>query len=196
MYELRIRKGNQMSLRSRKANFIARHIATLVLVSGGVGLCSTAFAQENARVISATPILQKVGTPQQVCSDQQVLVQGQKSGTGAVLGAIAGGAVGESAGHGRERGASTVLGAIGGAIVGNELEGRSADTVQTVRQCTTQTVYQDKVVAFNVVYEYAGKQYSVQSPQDPGPYLAVQVVPILPGKAEPVMIERRRAPRY
>lgn len=154
------------------------------------------FAQESARVISSTPILQKVGMPQQVCTDQQVDVQGQKSGAGAVLGALAGGALGNAAGHGRERGASTVLGAVGGAVLGNEVESRGPDTVQTVRQCTTQTVYQDRVVAYNVVYEYAGKQYAVQSPQDPGPYLQVQIVPILPQAPAPVVLQKRRPPRY
>ena len=185
-----------MRLSAREMHPVARLTVMLMLLTGGLGLFSPAIAQESARVISSTPIVQKVATPQQVCSDRQVLVQGQKSGSGAVLGAIAGGAVGEAAGHGRERGASTVLGAIGGAVVGSAFETRPSDTVQTVQQCATQTVYQDTVVAFNVVYEYAGKQYSVQSQQDPGPYLAVQVVPILPGKAAPVVLERRRAPRY
>jgi hypothetical protein len=27
---------------------------------------------------------------------------------------------------------------------------------------------------FNVVYEYAGKQYTVQMPNDPGPYVSLQ----------------------
>ena len=31
--------------------------------------------------------------------------------------------------------------------------------------------------AFNVVYEYAGKQYSVQMPNDPGPYVFLQITP-------------------
>lgn len=105
--------------------------------------------------------------------------------------------MGEAAGHGRERGASMVLGAIGGAVIGSQIEERAPDTVQTVRQCSTQTVYQDKLVGFNVVYEYAGKQYSVQSPQDPGPYLQVQIVPILPPTPSPAIVQRPRHPlRY
>ena len=31
--------------------------------------------------------------------------------------------------------------------------------------------------AFNVVYEYAGKQYTVQMPNDPGPYVFLQITP-------------------
>ena len=154
-------------------------------------------AQETARVVSTTPVMQRVGVPQQVCTDRQVVTPGQKSGAGAVMGAIAGGAVGHAVGQGSGRDVATALGLVGGAVLGNNIEGSAPDTVKTVRQCETQTVYQDKVVAFNVVYEYAGKQYSVQSPQDPGPYLPVQIVPILPSPAAPpVAVIREHAPRY
>lgn len=33
------------------------------------------------------------------------------------------------------------------------------------------------VTMFNVVYEYAGKQYTVQMPNDPGPYVTLQITP-------------------
>jgi len=157
---------------SRDANGTHLLTASAVLIACSC-LAQSSFAQESARVLFATPILQKVGIPQQVCTDQQVEVQGQNSGSGAVLGAIA-----------------------GGAVLGNELEGRGPDSVQNVRQCTTQTVYQDRVVAFNVDYEYAGKQYAVQSPQGPGPYLQVQIVPILPQAVAPVAVQKRHPPRY
>lgn len=42
-------------------------------------------------------------------------------------------------------------------------------------QCSTQTIYEDRVVGFNVVYERGGKRYTVQLPQDPGPTLRLQV---------------------
>jgi len=40
-----------------------------------------------------------------------------------------------------------------------------------------QSGFDTRVVAYNVVYEYAGRQYSVQLPQDPGPTIAVSVTP-------------------
>ena len=61
---------------------------------------SGVFAQEMGRVISSTPIVQQVGVPRQVCSNEQVVVNGQKSGAGAAMGAIAGGAIGNSVGKG------------------------------------------------------------------------------------------------
>jgi len=42
-------------------------------------------------------------------------------------------------------------------------------------QCSTQTIYESRTVGYKVVYEYAGKQYTVQLPQDPGPTLQLRV---------------------
>ena len=37
--------------------------------------------------------------------------------------------------------------------------------------------YENRVTAYNIVYEYAGKQYSIQLPNDPGPYLPIRISP-------------------
>lgn len=37
---------------------------------------------------------------------------------------------------------------------------------------------QNQPTAYNVVYEYAGKQYTVQLPRDPGSYVQLQVTPV------------------
>jgi hypothetical protein len=42
-------------------------------------------------------------------------------------------------------------------------------------QCSTQTIYEARTVGYNVVYEFKGRQYSVQMPQNPGPTLRLQV---------------------
>ena len=49
---------------------------------------SGAYAQEQGRVLSSTPITQQVAVPQQVCSDQPVAVAPRSTGAGAVVGAI------------------------------------------------------------------------------------------------------------
>jgi len=139
------------------------------------GLC---LAQDVGRVISATPIIQQVGVPRQVCSTEQVAVQQQKSGAGAVMGAIAGGAMGNAIGGGAGKAAATMLGIIGGAVVGDRVEGAPMAQVQNVQRCTTQTFYENRPVAYNVVYEFAGKQYAVQMPNDPGPTISLQVSPV------------------
>jgi uncharacterized protein YcfJ len=59
---------------------------------------SPVLAQEVGRVISSTPIIQQVAVPRQVCTQQQVTVQKNKSGAGAAMGAIAGGTIGHALG--------------------------------------------------------------------------------------------------
>jgi uncharacterized protein YcfJ len=137
---------------------------------------SVASAQEYGRVISSTPVIQQVPVSRQVCSDQPVAVQQPKSGAGAALGGIVGGVAGNQIGHGSGRAAATLLGALGGAIVGNNIEGSNTQ-VQNVAQCSTQTSYENRTVAYNVTYEYSGKQYQVQMPNDPGQTIALQVTP-------------------
>jgi len=157
----------------RTGPLVRATLATLTL-----GAASSAFAVDIARVLSATPVMQQVATPRQVCTDQQVAVQQPKSGAGAAMGAIAGGALGSAAGgHGAGRAAAIVIGAIGGAVLGDRIESAPDPELRTVRQCSTQTVYENRAVAYNVVYEYAGKQYSTQMPHDPGPTLALQIGP-------------------
>ena len=135
-------------------------------------------AQEVGKVISSTPVIQQVAVPRQVCTNEQVVVQGQKSGAGAAMGAIAGGAVGNSMGQGSGRAAATMLGLFGGAILGDKIEGPSNPEVRQVQNCSQQTVYENRTMAYNVVYEFAGKQYTVQMPSDPGPTVRLQITPV------------------
>ena len=133
--------------------------------------------QETARVISSTPVIQQVAVPRHVCTTQQVAVPQQKSGAGAAMGAIAGGAMGNAIGDGGGRAVATIIGVIGGAILGDKIEGAPATQTQNVQQCSTQNFFENRTVAYNVVYEFAGKQYSVQMPNDPGPTLRLQITP-------------------
>ena len=140
-------------------------------------------AQELARVIATTPVVQSVGVPQKVCSTQAVTTT-EKSGAGALMGAIAGGAVGNAVGGGSGKALSTVAGVIGGAILGDKVEGGGPKT-ENVTTCNRQVVSENRVVAYNVQYEYAGRTYSVQMPRDPGAFIPVQVTPVL--NAAPIM---------
>ena len=144
-----------------------------------LGAASTAQAQEaQGSVISSTPVIQQVAVPRQVCQDEQVSVPGQKSGAGAIMGGIAGGAIGNAIGDGSGRAAATVIGLVGGAILGNRIEGGSPSQIETVRNCGTQTFYENQTVAYDVVYEYAGRQYRTQMAQDPGRFVRLAVSPI------------------
>jgi uncharacterized protein YcfJ len=148
---------------------------TILFSAMGVAMAfgTTANAQEVGRVISSTPVVQQVAVPRQVCNT--AVVQRPSSGGGAVLGAIVGGLLGNTVGQGMGRAAATGVGVVAGAAVGDSLEARGG---QPVQQCTTQTTYENRTVAYNVVYEYAGKQFSTQMPNDPGPTIRLQLTPV------------------
>ena len=152
-----------------------KKIVLLSLLSSVAAVCA---AQETARVVSSTPVITQVAVPRQVCSNQQVQVQSQKSGAGGIMGAVAGGAIGNSIGGGDGRAVATLLGILGGAMLGDRIEGGGQTQTQNVQNCSTQTFYENRTTAYNVVYEFNGKQYSVQMPQDPGPTLKLQITPV------------------
>ncbi len=145
----------------------------LTIAALASALCA---AQEVGRVISSTPVVQQVAVPRQVCNNESVVVPSQRSGAGAALGALAGGALGNAVGQGSGRAVATMIGIFGGAVVGDRVEGQGSQ-VQSVQRCATQTYYENRLSTYNVVYEYAGKQYSVQMPYDPGPTIKLQVTP-------------------
>ena len=65
----------------------------------------------------------------------------------------------------------------------------TAPAPSAATQCTTQTIYENRTTAYQVVYEYAGKQYSVQLPQDPGPTLKLRIsVEPVRGQPAPVAL--------
>lgn len=150
-----------------------------LLLLAALAASASGMAQDVGRVISSTPVLEQVAVPRQVCSVQQVAVQQPKSGAGAVIGAIAGGAVGNAIGQGGGRAVATMVGLMGGAILGDRIEGTSAPQLQNVQRCTTQTTYENRVAAYNVVYDYAGKRYQVQMPHDPGRTIPLNVSPVV-----------------
>ena len=151
-----------------------RVIATVV----GLGALAGVWAQDVGRVLSSTPVVQQVAAPRQVCSNEQISYQGPNSGAGALIGAIAGGALGSSAGgHGAGRAAATAIGMVGGAVLGDRLEGPAPERLENVQRCGVQNFYENRTVGYNVVYEFGGRQYAVQMPNDPGPTIALQVSP-------------------
>jgi uncharacterized protein YcfJ len=153
---------------------------TILLTALGLAAFG-ASAQEVGNVISSQPVVQQVAVPRQVCTNQPVYAPQQTSGGGGVLGAILGGAVGSTIGHGTGNAVAIGLGAVTGAMVGNNVEANNnamAAQAQMMPQCITQNTYENRTVAWNVTYEYAGRQYTVQMPYDPGPTLRLQVSPM------------------
>lgn len=149
-------------------------------VVGAIALSASGLAQagtERARVVSSTPLYETVSVPREVCRAEQVLVSGRTSGAGAVMGGIAGGAMGNAIGGGSGRAIATVVGLIGGAVIGDRIEGRQPDRYETVQRCQTEYVSEQRPAGYNVVYEYAGRQYTMQTAQAPGRFVQVNVTP-------------------
>ena len=135
-------------------------------------------ATEYATVISSTPVTVTANAPRRVCSDEQRYVQPQPSGAGALIGAIAGGLLGNNIGAGFGRAAATGVGVVAGAAIGNSVEANAYPPADVpVRRCQAVASYEPRVVGYDVVYEYAGKRYSTRLAQDPGPQLALDVRP-------------------
>ena len=142
-----------------------------------------AHAQEVGQVISRTAVYQQTAVPRQTCTQSPALAPAQNSGGGAIIGAIAGGLIGSQLGGRDSKGITAMAGVIGGAMLGDKAESQGNAPLPTTT-CTTQTVYENRLVGYNVVYEYAGKQYNVQLPQDPGPTIPLQVTPMVAPRSE------------
>lgn len=135
-------------------------------------------AADVATVVSSTPVTASVAVPRQVCSDGQQLVQQRPSGAGALIGAIAGGVIGHNLGNGFGRAATTGLGAVTGAIVGDQVESANTPVAEVpVRRCQTVSSVEQRVVGYDVIYDYAGQRYSTRMQRDPGRQMAVNVQP-------------------
>ncbi|OIO83030.1 MAG: hypothetical protein AUJ88_00605 [Gallionellaceae bacterium CG1_02_56_997] len=77
---------------------------------------------DNARVISSTPIYERVNEPRRECWTETV--QGtprERSMTGSVVGGVAGGLLGSQVGGGSGSTAATGVGAVAGAVVGDRV---------------------------------------------------------------------------
>jgi uncharacterized protein YcfJ len=190
---------------------LQRHV--LIPVFAGVlsliGATAAQAQEERGRVISSTPVIQQVVVPREVCQNVQVREQARGSGAGALMGGIAGGAMGNAVGRGTGRAVATAIGIFGGAVLGDRIESRGRDTVRTVQECTTQNAYENQTVGYNVVYEYAGREYSMQTDREPGRYVPVTVQPAidvrpmprpqvqyLPDREEPEVVYIGRTPRH
>lgn len=157
----------------------ASRMSTLAALAAGLlGAAAGAHAAEYANVVSATPVMQSVGSPRQECVQGAQVVQQQPSGAGALIGAIVGGVAGNQFGHGVGRAAATGLGVVAGSAIGNNVEAGNAGTATVpVERCRTVNGYENRVVGYDVVYDYNGQRYTTRLPRDPGPKLAIDVRP-------------------
>ena len=133
---------------------------------------------EYARVVSVTPLT----GPRQVCTNETVTEQRKPDDhhqvAGTVIGAIAGGVIGNQFGGGKGRTLATVGGAVGGGVVGKEVQKnhQSKDTVtHVVKRCRTVDQPAGAAPVYDVVYAYQGENIHVRLDHDPGDRLALPI---------------------
>ncbi|WHS61383.1 glycine zipper 2TM domain-containing protein [Pseudomonas sp. G2-4] len=146
-------------------------VATYSLVKSG---------PESAQVLAVEPVKTQIKTPREVCKDvtvtRQKPVQDQHQIAGTVLGAVAGGLLGNQIGGGNGKKIATVAGAAGGGYAGNKIqEGmQERDTYTTTQtRCNTVNDISDKVVGYDVRYMLDGKEGKVRMDRDPGNQIPV-----------------------
>jgi len=131
-----------------------------------------------ARVVSVTAVT----GPHQVCTNETVTEQrkpnDQHQVAGTVIGAIAGGVIGNQFGGGRGKTLATVGGAVGGGAVGKEVQKnhQSRDTVtHVVKRCHMVDQPAGAAPLYDVVYAYQGENIRVRLDHDPGDRLALPI---------------------
>lgn len=146
-------------------------VATYSLVKSG---------PEYADVLAVEPVKEQIKTPREVCKDVAVTrqrpVKDEHQIVGSVLGAVAGGLLGNQVGGGNGKKIATVAGAVGGGYAGNKvqegMQGRDTYTTTQTR-CNTVNDISDKVVGYNVKYQLDGKVGQVRMDRDPGSQIPV-----------------------
>jgi len=159
------------------------------LVVGGVAVTAAgAYAGyqtmdqgRSARVLNVEPMSRTVKTPRQVCASEvvthQAAVKDPKRVTGSIIGAVAGGLLGNQIGGGDGQTVATVAGAAAGGYAGSKVQKnmQEGNTTQTVEQ-RCRTVYDsvEKSDGYRVRYRLGDHEGSVRMDHDPGSSIPVE----------------------
>ena len=159
--------------------FIATVISTLPALAGAQQVSDTW-----AQVVEAKPVWQTVRIPveQDVCWDEPVqrVVPARRSAAPKILGAIVGGVIGHQFGGGSGQDIMTAAGAALGASVAADQQYRNNPDRYysgTERRCGTRTEYrhEERVIAWDVTYEFNGALYNARLNEAPGDRIRIQV---------------------
>lgn len=128
-----------------------------------------------ADVIAVDPIYQTVSNPHEECQDVPVTQhrepRDQHNIAGTAIGAIAGGLLGNQVGGGKGKTLATIAGAAGGGYAGNRVQNHvqsDRTSTRTEHRCTTVDGSTQKIIGYNVEYEYNGRTRTVRMNSHPG----------------------------
>ena len=138
---------------------------------------------EEAVVLSAVPVFEQVSiqTPSRTCWVERVAVRRNTDhGVGLVVGGVVGGAIGHAVGHKkRNKQVGAILGSVLGATVGNAMaKNRHQKPRYEDREvCETHHTarVEERLLGYDVAYEYNGHVYNVRMGSDPGAQVRLRV---------------------
>lgn len=150
---------------------------------------------DTAKVVSSTPIYERVSEPKQECWNETVSSTGtvtksapveERSIGGALVGGVVGGVVGSQIGQGTGNTVATAAGAIAGAIIGDRVANQNQGASQTQqttqvpqsreeRHCRQVENFREVIRGYNVTYRYNGQDVTTRLPYQPGSTVRVGV---------------------
>lgn len=144
---------------------------------------------DTAKVVSSTPIYERISEPKQECWNETVSTSGNTSRAapvedrsvgGAIVGGVVGGVVGHQVGKGSGNTAATVAGAIAGTLIGDRIANPSSAQAQAPqareeRHCRQVESYRDVIRGYNVTYRYRGQEVTTRLPYQPGDTVRVGI---------------------
>lgn len=143
--------------------------------------------RDYAKVVEVEPIYKTIThrVPVQSCwveTVQEPVRHSARTATPALLGALIGGALGNELGHKKSnKRVGAAAGAILGASIGNDIGRRHSGHTETYTYdqevCDTDysTEYEEKLVGYDVSYQYHGRTYSTRMNEHPGKKIPVAV---------------------
>ncbi|MCX7192753.1 MAG: glycine zipper 2TM domain-containing protein [Proteobacteria bacterium] len=166
----------------RPANRLSLQITptkSLVVMLSIASLFGSAYAADlfdNARVISSTPIYERINEPRRDCSTENVQsAPKERSMGGGIVGGIAGGLLGSQVGAGNGRTAATAAGAIAGVLVGDRIANQDQPGSQQIEHCRDIDNYRDVIKGYTVTYRYNGQEATTTMPYQPGDTVKVGI---------------------
>jgi uncharacterized protein YcfJ len=188
IFEARVQAAVAAALEAREAApAVAATVASVpapVAVTGTITVHNAsapapARAPARARVLHVEPISTSWQEPREVCQwvtvQKPVRAQDDTRVARTLLGAAAGGLLGNQIGGGSGKQVATVIGALAGAQVGSQTGDRAPRTISTTeQQCSTVMESRSRTSGYLVSYEYQGQIETIRTSREPGAYLPVE----------------------
>ena len=139
---------------------------------------------ETAKVVSAVPVYEVDRRPvdKEVCWEEQVWHRDRKAHSPAagIFGAIVGGVIGHQFGGGSGKTALTIAGAAIGSSVANNISHKKKPVAYypaVQDQCEVQREWRtvERIIAWDVTYQYHGELYETRMRERPGDRIRVSV---------------------